>query len=95
MNRTPIFERVEVEEAKLLNYPLSEIHSRGRHEARVFRSRLGLTVNDAAMLRQAPLDAATASDAPFHFKGADAHGQHLGLDFAWSTPVGSAIMAEH
>jgi len=88
----PIFDRVEIDEAKLLNYVLSETHPRGRHKARVFRSRLGLTVNDAAMLRQALLDAATAPNAPFHFKGVDDHGEHLNLDFALSTPVGSATI---
>jgi hypothetical protein len=88
----PIFDRVEIDEAKLLNYVLSEAHPRGRHKARVFRSRLGLSLNDAGLLRQALLDAATAPDAPFQFKGVDAYGEHLSLDFALSTPVGSAII---
>lgn len=41
------FHGIEVDMAKLRDYCLSETHLRGRHKARVFRARLGLTVRDA------------------------------------------------
>ena len=37
--------------AKLRDYALDPIHSKGKHKARVFASALGLTRNDAEWLR--------------------------------------------
>ena len=55
------FDTVVVEIVKQRDYCLSDTHPRGRHKARVFRSRLGLTDLDAEFLRQALLDAARIS----------------------------------
>ncbi len=92
MTRDLFFEAVEVDEAKLRNYVLSEIHPRGRHKARVFRSRLGLTANDTGPLRQALLDAANGPRAAFRYSGGDVFGERFSLDFSLSTSVGSAMV---
>jgi hypothetical protein len=47
-----VFGSVVVDIAKLRDYCLSEAHPRGRHKARSFRARLGLTGADADWLRQ-------------------------------------------
>jgi hypothetical protein len=52
------FGRIVVEIAKLRDYCLSDIHPRGRHKARIFRSKLGWTAAEAGLLCQALLDAA-------------------------------------
>ena len=49
------FGKFVVEIAKLRDYCLSDTHPRGRHKARVFRSRLGLSASDAEWLRQSLL----------------------------------------
>ena len=43
------FSDIVVEIAKLRDYCLSDTHPRGRHKARVFRSRLALTAADAEL----------------------------------------------
>lgn len=41
-----------VDLAKLRDYCLNEAHPRGRHKAKVFRSRLGASAGDASQLQQ-------------------------------------------
>ena len=48
--------------AKLRDYALDPIHTKGKHKARVFASALGLTRNDAEWLRDELLRAARAVD---------------------------------
>ncbi len=48
--------------AKLRDYALDPIHSKGKHKARVFASALGLTRNDAEWLRDELLRAASELD---------------------------------
>ena len=48
--------------AKLRDYSLDPIHSKGKHKARVFASALGLTRNDAEWLRDELLRAAKELD---------------------------------
>lgn len=52
-----------VDLGKLRDYCLSASHPRGRHKARVFRSRLGLGPDDAAWLRSAILGALRSTEA--------------------------------
>jgi hypothetical protein len=49
---------IVVDLKKLREYCLSASHPRGRHKARVFQSRLGVTQADAELPRQALLGAA-------------------------------------
>jgi hypothetical protein len=56
--KLPNAEKAVVEVRKLRDYCLSPEHPRGKHKARVFASALGLTREDAGVLREALLSAA-------------------------------------
>jgi len=86
------FSNIVVEIAKLRDYCLSETHPRGRHNARVFRSRLGLTASDADLLRNALLDAARDREDELLPTGADEYGRRYVLDFPMATAAGSATV---
>jgi hypothetical protein len=83
---------IVVELSKLRDYCLSDTHPRGRHKARVFRSRLGLTAADSETLRHALLDAARARLNELQPTEADEFGQRYILDFPMTTAAGSAII---
>jgi hypothetical protein len=59
----PNGDRAVVDIIKLRGYCLSPDHLRGRHKARVFATALGLTADDAAVLRDAVLLAARGGSA--------------------------------
>jgi hypothetical protein len=86
------FGSIVVEIAKLRDYCLSDTHPRGRHKARVFRSRLGLTADDAELLRRALLDAARDHQDELRPTDADEFGQRYVLDFGMTTAAGSATV---
>jgi hypothetical protein len=71
---------VEIE--KLRDYCLSPDHPRGRHKARVFKSVLGLTTDEAEILREALLHAARTEAATEGLQ--DQYGQRYVLDFVMS-----------
>ncbi len=89
---TQLFDSIVVDIAKLRDYCLSDTHPRGRHKARVFRARLGLTARDAQRLRQALLDAAHDRRKDLQPVDADKFGQRYVLDFPMTTAVGSAMI---
>ena len=77
-----------VEIVKLQEYCLSLTHPRGRHKARVFVAVLGITADDAELLRDALLHAVCTEDAiPTE---QDAFGQRYVIDFQMQGPRGSA-----
>ncbi len=86
------FGSVVVDVAKLRDYCLSDTHPRGRHKARVFRARLGLTANDAELLHRKLLDAVQSRQDDLQPTDADEFGQHYVLDFPMTTAAGSAIV---
>jgi hypothetical protein len=86
------FDAVEVDVIKLREYCLSESHPRGRHKARVFRSRLGLVANDAKMLRHALLVAARDRQSEILAAHTDEYGQRYILDFEMTTGAGTATI---
>ena len=86
------FGEIVVELAKLRDYCLNDVHPRGRHKARVFRSRLGLTAADSGTLRQALLDAATSRQDDLKPTDTDEFGQRYVLDFELTTSAGSAVV---
>ncbi len=86
------FNIVAVDIAKLRYYCLSESHYRGRHKARVFRSRLGLTAGDAQFLRRALLAAARNNTEKLRPMESDLYGQRYALDFPLATDVGRAVI---
>lgn len=61
--RLPNPERTQIDPAKLAGYCLNPEHRDGRHKARVFASALGLTAQDAPVLRKALLLATLTGDA--------------------------------
>ena len=77
--KLPDGERAVVDIAKLRDYCLSRTHTRGRHKARVFASRLGLSAVDAEFLRTELLRAAREGDAALGSK--DEYGQRYIVDF--------------
>jgi hypothetical protein len=83
---------IVIETAKLRDYCLSDTHPRGRHKARIFRSRLRWTDADAGLLRQALLDAARDRQDEFRPAEADAYGRRFVLDFEIATATGSATI---
>jgi len=84
------FDLIVVDVAKLRDYCLSETHPRGRHKARVFRSRLGLTAGDAEALRQALLEAIESRMEELRPTDSDEYGQRYVLDFGITTHSGTA-----
>ncbi len=86
------FSGIVVEIAKLRDYCLSDTHPRGRHKARVFRSRLGLTAADAELLRRTLLDAARNRQGDLQPTDADEFGQRYVLDFPMTTAAGTATV---
>jgi len=86
------FESIEVDISKLRDYCLSETHPRGRHKARVFQSRLGLTADNAEFLRQVLLAAVGENEADFEAAVADEYGQRFNLDFPLKTDRGTAML---
>jgi hypothetical protein len=88
--KLPNGDRAVVEMAKLTDYCLNEQHARGRHKARVFASALGITREDAEVLRQRLLDAAAEQDVTPG--GQDDYGQRYVLDFLMRGPRGSATV---
>lgn len=85
--------RAQVDLAKLRDFCLSTTHPRGRHKARVFSRKLGLTVEHAAQLRSALLAAATGMDATLGRQ--DDYGARYVLDFRMVGPGGAAIIRSH
>jgi hypothetical protein len=86
------FGSIVVEVAKLRDYCLSDSHPRGRHKARVFRSRLGLTAEHADLLLRALLDAARVHQDDLRPTGADEYGQRYVLDFKMISAGGTATV---
>lgn len=86
------FDTVVIDERKLAIYCLSGSHPRGRDKARVFRSRLGLTATDAAVLRTALLQAVQSRPQDLLLRGDNQYGQHYMLDFEMTTSTGEAAV---
>ena len=73
--------------AKLTEYCLAERHPRGKHKARVFSAILGLTAENADLLRTALLRAAATAEATPVAR--DRFGQRYVIDFEMSGPGGT------
>ncbi|MFM2124957.1 MAG: hypothetical protein RL328_1408 [Acidobacteriota bacterium] len=68
-----------VDERKLRDYCLSTVHPLGKHKARLFRSVLALTRENAVVLREELLRRARSEDVLL--EGADTYGTRYVLDF--------------
>ena len=78
-----------VDVQKLTGYCLNSAHPRGKHKARVFAS-LGFTVENAAELRDALLDAAANVDA--QPAASDKFGDRYMIEFEINGPRGSGVV---
>jgi hypothetical protein len=77
--KLPNAEQAFVDVRKLRDYCFSTDHPRGQHKARVFKSVLGWTADQAEDVRRWLLEAVLREDAGF--LGADDYGQRYALDF--------------
>ncbi len=75
---------------KLETYTLNFDHSRGKHKARVFRSKLGITLENKEVLISALLRATTSTEAKF--KGSNRHGDEYVVEFMLSTKAETFIV---
>jgi hypothetical protein len=86
------FTKFAVDIAKLRDYCLSETHPRGKHKARVFRSSLGLTANDAEWLRQELLRAVEQKMDELRQGEIDEYGFRYFLDVTLKTDIAEATV---
>ena len=86
--KLPNGDRAVVDIVKLTDYCLSTTHPRGRHKARVFAARLGLTADQADLLRDALLEAARTEEATPGDQ--DVFGQRYLVDFTMTGLAGQA-----
>ena len=77
--KLPNAERAVVDVRKLHDYCFNTEHPRGQHKARVFKSAVGWTAEQAEDVRCRLLEAVLREDASF--LGADDYGQRYALDF--------------
>jgi hypothetical protein len=90
MSLLPNAHKAVVPLEKLADYSLNPSHPTGRHKARVFRSRLGLTRNDAAFLRNTLLQIVLEYQA---LQEDDSlYGKRYVVDFMLVTSHGSAVV---
>ena len=88
--KLPNAQRAIVDIAKLAEYCLNPVHPKGRHKARVFASRLGITAQQSDDLRAALVRAASTGNAVPAVR--DHHGERYVIDFEMKGPKGRAIV---
>ena len=88
--RLPNPERA-VLDTKLEDYSLNPLHREGRHKARVFRAALGISLENANVLRRAVLVAALTSDQA-EPRGDNGFGEIFVLRFPMETTIGRAFV---
>lgn len=76
---------------KIEEYSLNPNHREGRHKARVFAAVLGLTLDQAELLRSAVLDAAAESEDA-EPRGDNGYGEVFVVRFPLRTDAGSATV---
>ncbi len=77
--KLPGYESAEIDLQKLRDYCLNPDHPVGKHKARVFRKKLGITKKDSDILRQIILQAIESSKATE--AGTDSYGSRYRCDF--------------
>jgi len=75
---------------KLETYALDPTHSSGQHKARLFRSKLGITLENKDVLVAALLEAASTSEATL--TASDQYGDRYLIDFSLVTEVGQSTV---
>lgn len=88
--KLPGGDNVEIDQRKLTDYALSSTHPVGKHKARLFALKLGLTRDDAPVLIEALRTAAASEDAsPAEV---DAWGVRYRIDFLFRFSERSAMI---
>ena len=88
--KLPGGDNVEIDQRKLTDYALSPTHPTGKHKARRFASKLGLTRDDAPAMIEALRAAAASEDAtPTEH---DDWGQRYSIDFLFRFGQRSAMI---
>jgi len=77
--KLPNAEYAVVDIRKLRDYCLNPMHDEGKHKARLFAAALGMTVNDADVLREILLQMIKTHDMQMGRR--DAYGQRYTVDF--------------
>jgi hypothetical protein len=88
--KLPNAENAVVDIHKLSGYCLNPAHSIGKHKARVFESALGLTADDAPLLRDTLLRIVVEAEAVPGEE--DEFGQRFTVDFIMRTDAGEATV---
>jgi hypothetical protein len=86
--KLPNVEYAYVDIERLRTYILNPNHPEGRHKPLVFQSALGITVDDAELLRNTLLEKAKSEEATLG--RVDQYGQRYRLDFVMITEKGKA-----
>lgn len=75
---------------KIDEYCLNPNHNKGKHKARLFRGKLGITQNNSFILKQALLQAAQTETVSL--KKQDQYGAHYIMKFVLKTQVGKSMI---
>lgn len=75
---------------KIDDYCLNPNHRKGQHKARLFASRLGITHENAEILKNAIYSAAISENATL--RKTNEYGQHYNLKFRLKTDVGASLI---
>jgi len=76
---------------KIEEYSLNPGHREGQHKARVFAAALGITLDNASVLRHAILEAAVSSEEA-ESRGDNGFGEIFVLRFPLETETGAAVV---
>lgn len=90
--KLPNSEKIEYEQViyKLKTYTLNFDHSRGKHKARIFQSKLGITLANKEVLASALLAAVASTEAKA--KGSNRHGDEYVVEFVFSSESGTSLV---
>ncbi len=88
--RLPNADKAFIEIKKLTEYVLDPNEPRGKHKARVMKSALGFTIENAGTLAETLLNAILENDC--EIRELDFYGQRYTVDCKITTDVGEAIV---
>jgi hypothetical protein len=88
--RLPFAAFAYIPDEKIWGYALNEAHETGKHKARVFRMRLGITAARGEELVRAIRAAIEEEDVVFI--DSSPYGSLYAVDFTMRTPVGEALV---
>lgn len=90
MSKLPNPDQAVVPIEKFTGYVLNPEHPVGKNKARVFKSALGLTLDDASLLQDKVRQVATTHDAVE--QGRNSYGRRFVIDFEMTTDVGTTTV---